>query len=286
MTPKSFSLIGAGRVGNALAVALHQLGWLCHSVVSRRISSARDLSRRLKDPPVATEVNRVAPARWIFVCVSDDALAEVAAKLAESPIDWRGCVVAHTSGRFSVNLLDGLAAGGGTICALHPAVALTGTATDWQKIGSAVFGVEGSDAALLEAKGLLDELGAGMVRVPAEGKVAYHLACVMVSNYLVTLHHLARVIAGSAEPAMQKLLMHLSRDTLSNLVDHSPAEALTGPMRRGDVGTIAAHLDLLRMKYPELSPLYKELGRHTLELAKHSLKNDGIVQELERLFQK
>lgn len=285
--PKTFSVIGAGRVGKALSVALLKKGWACQSVISRRVSSATELARILNNPPAATDLRELVGAQWVFVCCPDDVLPAIANSLARLPLAWKDLVVAHTSGSVGSEVFSAVAREGALTCSIHPAISLSGAANDWQKISTATFGIEGKEDALVQARALLAELGANVVHIPAGGKVGYHLACVLVSNYLVTLHALALQVAAGAiggSKMLQRLLVELSQDTLANLSTQPPATALTGPIARGDTGTVTAHIEFLKKNFPHLLDLYLSLGKETLACARSTMHHAPIWQELERLF--
>lgn len=282
--PKTFSLIGAGRVGRALALALAHKGWACQSVISRSIRSAGALARMLNEAPASTDLNELAHARWIFVCCPDDALPAIARAIAHVDFDWQDVTVAHTSGSIGSGVFAAPAAKGAKVCSIHPAISLSGAATDWQKLGKAIFAIEGEPEALTQTRLLIEELGARAFDIPAGGKPAYHLACVLVSNYLVTLHGSAMQIAGGENKMLQQLLVELSRDTLANLSARSPAAALTGPIARGDAGTVAAHLEFLEKDFPDLCDLYLVLGRETLKHVQHTSAEATKWQELARIL--
>jgi len=281
---KNFSLIGAGKVGRALATALYKKGWQCNSVVSRRRSTAEDVARVVKAGTASDEARRLIAARWIFVCTPDDVLPEIASSLAGLEIAWKDINLAHTSGSVTSEVFRAVRVKGAKVCSLHPAISLAGTPDDWQKICNAVFGIEGGEESLVQARELLHELGASAMTIPSGQKTAYHLACVLASNYLVTLHAVARQILQEAtmqETELRKLLVQLSQDTLRNLSTQTPANALTGPIARGDAGTVAAHVELLKNNFPSLAELYVALGRETLKL---SNLPPSTAQEFEKLF--
>ena len=227
MNQKSFSVIGAGRVGRALSMALYKRGWTCGSVISRRESSALELARLLNHPPASAAVGDLVAATWIFVCSPDDTLPFLANALAALPMPWNELNVAHTSGSAGAEIFEALAKRGAKVCSLHPATSLSGAADDWRKIGKAMFGIEGGEDALSRARELVHELGATSVTVPPGQKIAYHLACVVVSNYLVTLQAAALQVASGAgaEKVFRHLLLQLSHDTLNNLSTRAPASA-------------------------------------------------------------
>jgi len=267
---KDFSVIGAGRVGQSFAMALHNRGWSCNSVISRSRVPAIDLARRVNAAVVADDVQRLQPASWIFVCTPDDVVPAVAASLAGLHIGWRGINLAHTSGSISSSIFAPVAAAGARVSSLHPAVSFSGAADDWKKFHGAIFGIEAPDTALEAVRELVHELGASAVTIPAGQKTAYHLACVLASNYLVTLHSLAQQICRESttdEARLRTLLVQLSQDTLTSLSAQAPAQVLTGPIMRGDAGTVAAHLELLRSTFPHLVEIYVALGKETLKLA-------------------
>ena len=270
-----FALIGAGRVGRALAEALFHRGWKCVAVISRHQEQARILAARVEAAVAEEQLSRL-PENFshLFICTPDDQLSAISSQLHQLHRQWDHIFIAHTSGTHSSLILQPLAERGASVASLHPAMSFTGAAGEWQKLigGLAApvgFALEGDAAAQSSGRKVLAVLEASYILLSPEQKTLYHVACVLVANYLVTLHAQAEALlqrAGVTEG--RALLQNLSRTVLDNLAVQPTAAALTGPIARGETSVIEAHLRLLIEQFPSMLPLYRELGKATLELAR------------------
>src|SRR4051794_6966611 len=260
-------VIGAGRVGAALASSLRRAG---HEIVAAAGES--DASRgRIADllPGVAvakpTAVARAADV--LLLTVPDDMLANVVVSLVGAGAIREGQYVVHTSGRHGLSVLAPAREIGARTVALHPAMTFTGTAVDLDRLDGCVFGLtaETPDRAFAEA--LVADLGGTSMWVPEEMRTLYHAGLAHGSNHLVTLVTEAMEIlaaAGAADPAAT--LRPLLTAALDNALAQGDA-ALTGPIVRGDAGTVAAHLEDIAANAPHTLPSYVAMARATLERA-------------------
>jgi len=261
-------VIGAGRVGTALAALLYERGYTVAAVYSRSPTSAATLAHRVGAAAAQSAVAAAQEADLILLTVSDDAVAEVAAALVGH--DLRGRGVAHTSGALSASVLDPLRAAGASVGSLHPVYPFAARGADTSLAGVA-FAVEATDEPL---RGWLIDavatLGGYVLNIPPGGKPVYHAALVLMSNYTVTLYALAlRLLTGlgADEAACQQALNALLSATAVNLSALGVPDALTGPIVRADRRTIAAHLDALEQTNADTAHVYRLLGRLTLPLA-------------------
>ena len=236
-------VVGAGRVGAVLGAALRSAG---HEVVAVSAVSEASLDRAellLPDVPVRPVPEVVAEAQLVVLAVPDDALTDLVSGLHATGA-WRpGQLVAHTSGR------HGLApfAGSGDLLpmAIHPAMTFTGTSVDLARLAECCFGITTPEELRPVAEALVVEMGGEPVWVPEEARGRYHAALAHGSNHLVTLVAQAMEILRSAgiEPA-DRVLRPLLQASLDNALSSGDG-ALTGPVARGDAGTVTAHLDEL-----------------------------------------
>lgn len=261
-------LISAGRVGGVLGAALARRG---HRVVAAAgISAAArariaDLLPGTANRP-ADEVARAA-ADLLLLAVPDDALAGVVAGLAGTGVLRPGQVVLHTSGAHGLAVLAPAAAAGARPLALHPAMTFTGTAADLDRLPGISYGVTAPPELRAFATRLVAELGGVPEWLAEAARPLYHAALAHGANHLVTLVNEASDRlrdAGVAQPA--KVLGPLLRAALENALLLGDA-ALTGPVSRGDAGTVARHLDQLAAVAPESIPSYLALGRRTADRA-------------------
>jgi predicted short-subunit dehydrogenase-like oxidoreductase (DUF2520 family) len=264
----TIGIIGAGRVGAVLGAALRAAGH--HVVAASGVSDAARarISRMLPDAAhlPADAVARAA-TDLLLVAVPDDALGPLVAGLAETGALRPGQVVAHTSGAHGVAVLAPAAAVGARTLALHPAMTFTGTPADLSRLAGISYGVTAPADLKRFAERLVTDLGGKPEWVAETDRALYHAALVHGANHLVTLVNeaLDRLRdAGVVYP--EKVLEPLLRASLDNALRLGD-EALTGPVSRGDAGTIARHLDRLTATSPESVPSYLALARRTADRA-------------------
>jgi predicted short-subunit dehydrogenase-like oxidoreductase (DUF2520 family) len=261
-------VIGAGRVGAVLGAALRRAG---HQVVAASGVSAAAKARIADLLPEALNLPADAVARaaadLLIVAVPDDALAGVVMGLAETGALRPGQVVAHTSGAHGLAVLEPVRAVGAHPLALHPAMTFTGTAADLPRLAGTSYGITAPAELKRFAEGLVADLG-GTPEWVAEGdRALYHAALAHGANHLVTLVNeaLDRLRdAGVVYP--EKVLGPLLQASLDNALRLGDA-ALTGPVSRGDAGTVARHVETLEATAPESVPSYLALARRTADRA-------------------
>jgi predicted short-subunit dehydrogenase-like oxidoreductase (DUF2520 family) len=260
-------VVGAGRVGAVLAASLRRAG---HEIVAAAGES--DASRgRIADllPGVPggkpTAVARAADV--LLLTVPDDMLANVVVSLVGAGAIREGQYVVHTSGRHGLAVLEPARAVGARTVALHPAMTFTGTEVDIDRLRGCVFGLTAEPAERSFAESLVADLGGTAMWVPEEMRTLYHAGLAHGSNHLVTLVTEAMEIlsaAGASDPA--GALRPLLTAALDNALSQGDA-ALTGPIVRGDAGTVAAHLEDIAANAPQTLPSYVAMARATLERA-------------------
>lgn len=260
-------VVGAGRVGAVLGAALASAGHriVAASGVSR--PSRRRLEALLPEVPVlpADEVARTPGL--VLLTVPDDALPDLVQGLAATHTVQPGTLVAHTSGRHGLAVLEPLTRQGALPLALHPVMTFTGTEVDLQRLAGACFGVTAPEALRPVAEVLVIEMGAEPVWIPEESRALYHAALATGANHLVTLVAESADLlhrAGVENPG--RMLGPLLGAALDNALRSGDA-ALTGPVARGDAGTVAAHLRALTQAAPEAVSSYVAMARLTADRA-------------------
>ncbi|MFS0718380.1 DUF2520 domain-containing protein [Arthrobacter sp. 1P04PC] len=239
-------IIGAGKVGAVLGAALRAAE---HAVVG--VSAVSEASRERADTllpgvPILEIQDIVERAELVLLAVPDDALGPLVDGLAKLGAWQPGQLVAHTSGRFGVGILHPVRAAGAVPLALHPAMTFTGMSLDLTRLLDCTFGVTADPAMLPIAQALVVEMGAEPVAIAEGDRPLYHAALAHGSNHLVTLVAQAAEMlreVGVEEPG--RMLGPLLRASLENALA-SGESALTGPVARGDAGTVAAHAEALR----------------------------------------
>ena len=260
-------IIGAGRVGAVLGAALAAAG---HDVVAASglsAASAERATRLLPGVPLRPADEVVAAADLVVLAVPDDTLSGLVAGLAETGA-WRaGQLTFHTSGAHGLAVLTPAERAGVLPLALHPAMTFSGALEDTDRLPGAPFGVTSRDEHRAVAETLVLEMGGEPFFVAEDDRRLYHAALVTGANHLVTLVAEAADLlrtAGVADPA--RVLGPLLTAALDNGLRRGD-RGLTGPVSRGDVGTVAAHLQTLTDRAPSAVDAYVALARRTTERA-------------------
>lgn len=263
-TTLKVGVVGAGRVGAVLASALRAAG---HDVVAAAGESDASRGRIAALLPGVEVAKPSAVARacdLLLLAVPDDALHNVVSMLAASGALRPGQYVAHTSGRHGLAVLAPAAEIGARPVALHPAMTFTGTAVDLPRLGGCVFGVTAHEDERAVTEQLVADLGGRAMWVPEERRTLYHAGLAHGANHMVTVVTEAMEMlraAGADDPA--STLRPLLEAALDNSL-RSGDSALTGPIVRGDVETVSAHLGEIRAYAPQTLSSYVSLARATL----------------------
>lgn len=277
------AIIGAGSLGVGLAVLLSRKGYLL-SLGSRNPKQAKAALKSLSLPEhmniaVVSPKNAVKGADLSVLCVTDLAIAEVCSDLLTN--FEPESVICHCSGSLDSLVLESAAEQGLHVCSAHPlnsfpsrAAACALFANDHHN--TPVF-CEGDQTALMVIQQIFSNAGFSTQQISRESKPLYHAASVLACNYLTVLMDCslqAGAAAGLDRGPFWKALKPLIETTLVN-IDHSGTEhALSGPIARGDVATVAGHVKALSEVSEQLANSYRQLGKQTVELAKRSNRLD------------
>ena len=283
----TIGFIGAGTTGTALAVRLAQRGYHVTAAASRSLASTEKLAAKMSGCQACKTAQEVADkAQLVFITTPDDAISEVAAK-----VQWHSEQnVVHCSGAHSVNILESVKRHGAMTGCFHPLQTFASVEQAVDNIPGSTFAIEAEEPLLTTLKDMATALEGEWVTLNAEDKVLYHAAAVFACNYLVTLVKLATDFwqsFGVSQAQATKFLMPLLRGTLSNIENVGLPDCLTGPIARGDLGTIGRHLTALKEENPSLIEIYKELGLQTIPIALAKGKIDSQqVEEMKGLLQR
>ncbi|SCK45185.1 Predicted oxidoreductase, contains short-chain dehydrogenase (SDR) and DUF2520 domains [Streptomyces sp. WMMB 714] len=260
-------VVGTGRVGPALAAALRLAGHrpVAASGVSER--SRRRAAELLPGVPLVDPAEVLARADLVLLTVPDDALPGLVAGLAETGAVRQGQLVAHTSGRYGTAVLRPALRAGGLPLALHPVMTFTGTPVDVQRLAGCSFGVTAPEELRLAAQALVIEMGGEPEWIAEEARPLYHAALAIGANHLVTLVNQAmELLRTSGVEAPDRMLGPLLGAALDNALRSGDA-ALTGPVARGDAGTVSAHITELGDHAPRMVAGYLAMARATADRA-------------------
>ncbi len=277
--------IGAGTVGTALAMGLDARGYQVVAVYSRSRTSSEKLASGISGCRVVESSQALAEAaELVFITTPDDAIGEVA-----SEIQWHsGQSVAHCSGADSTEVLEPARASGAQVGAFHPLQTFASVQQAIENIPGSTFAIEAEEPLLTYLKEMAETLDGQYIELEASDKVVYHAAAVIACNYLVTLVKLAtdlwQTFDVPVEQASQALLP-LLKGTIHNIETVGIPQCLTGPIARGDAGTIRKHIEALEKAAPNVLPTYLELGRQTVPVALAKGKiNEQQAEELLTIF--
>ncbi len=260
-------IVGGGAVGTALGVALTRAGWPVFAVASRdperreRFSALVDGARGFAEAQALIE-----EVEFIILAVPDDALEP----LARSVRLYSGQAMVHTSGALGAEVLDPAMAAGTQAGAFHPLVAFADLERAVAALRGATVAIEGDDQLAELLAGMADAVGATAVRLAQGSKAAYHAAAVLAAGgFVALLDAIAELgaVAGLDEAGALEVYGPLIEGTLGNARALGIRAALTGPMTRGDVGTLEAHLAALRAHAPSVLPLYVAAGHREVAMA-------------------
>ncbi|MGA2671291.1 MAG: DUF2520 domain-containing protein [Dehalococcoidia bacterium] len=259
--------IGAGTTGTALAVRLSQKGWPVVAVSSRTLSSAQRLAKRVSNCQVCHTAQELADvAEMVFITTPDDVIAQVC-----SEVRWhKGQSIVHCSGAHSIDILEPAKKLGAAVGSFHPLQTFADVDQAIANLPGSTFALEAEEPLLSTLKELTQLLNGSWVKLKPGDKVLYHAAAVFACNYLVTLVKLALDLwqdFGVSSQEATKALLPLLRGTLNNIDNIGLPNCLTGPVARGDLGTIERHLSALEARSPSLLTTYKELGLQTIPIA-------------------
>jgi predicted short-subunit dehydrogenase-like oxidoreductase (DUF2520 family) len=283
-------VVGAGKVGAVLGAALRAAG---HAVVGVSAVSAASRERAgnlLPGVPVLAIPEVIERAELVLLAVPDDALPELVSGLAGTGAWQPGQLVVHTSGRHGTGVLAPARAMGAIPLAIHPAMTFTGMSLDLTRLTDCAFGVTADRPVLPIAQALVVEMGAEPVVIEERDRPLYHAALAHASNHLVTIAaQSAQLLAAAGVEQPDRLLGPLMRAALENALASGEA-ALTGPVARGDTGTVRVHRDaLVRFEVEtgatDIRQAYEELARATAKraLARGLLKDSQATAILDIL---
>lgn len=271
------SIIGSGRLGTTLAVALAHRSYSIQSLVARRVQNARKAARLLDDEVqvlAAKELRSLQPAEVFLITVPDDQIVAVASELSHLELT---ATAFHTSGALSSDVLAPLRKRGWHTGSIHPLISVSHTGVP---LDGGYWSVEGDKSAVRLGKAIVRDLGGKSFSIRSEDKPLYHAAAVMVSGNVVALFDVALEMlaeCGLERTTARNILLPLIASTVRNLETKDTAESLTGTFSRGDLETVKRHLAALE-RNPAALELYRLLGKRSLKLTR---KHPQITQILD-----
>ncbi len=290
----SISIVGAGRLGGALAIALQSSGYPIMALVARHRQKARKAAALLTytklQPRVlaANQLMNLGHSELILIATPDDAIEETARKLATLWVKQPRRTVLHTSGALSSDVLAPLAEVGFQTGSIHPLVSISEPVSGAEALRGAFYCLEGTGRAKALAERIVRDLGGHSFSIKPQSKALYHAAAVMASPHVTALFELATEMlaaCGLSKRNAQRVLMPLLESTVNNLKTSNSQKALTGTFARGDVATVRRHLAALSRKdLAEALELYRLLGLRSVQLAKKNGLEPQLLDQIRKLL--
>ena len=280
------AIVGPGKVGTAIGVLAAKAGWTVVAVGGRDAGRAAQSAKAIgPNVRACTPAQAAGAAGLVLLTVGDDDIAAACKELA--PAFRGGAIVAHCSGVLGSEVLAPARSHGCRVGSMHPLQTFPSLQAAIKDLPGAYCFIEGDAEAAEALHRLAEDLGAHPVPIASTAKAVYHAAAVMACNYLTALMDAAIAMcnqAGIDEPTARKALGPLARATLDNILAEGTAQALTGPIARGDQQTIQRHLGAL-MEQADLLEVYRALGRWTVALAvRKGTINSSKAAALRRLL--
>lgn len=290
---KKIAIIGAGRVGGAIGHLLAKAGFAVTAVACRTVASAEKAQAFVGTGEALTDPAKAAAAAdIIFITTPDGAIRSVCERIAEAKGFRQGSLVIHTSGAHTLDLLDSVKNAGAHRAVLHPLQSLPAMEQGANNIPGSFFRVEADPEALTAARELVQALGGIELAMPKwrsdrQSAALYHAGAVAVSNYFVALIDYGlrfyQALGADKQQSLQAVLP-LIKGTLANIEALGTTQALTGPIIRGDVETVKGHIDAMQERLPDLLPLYRELAKQTITVARERGLDEKKAAELQKLL--
>ncbi|MGI8641617.1 MAG: Rossmann-like and DUF2520 domain-containing protein [Pyrinomonadaceae bacterium] len=281
------SIIGIGRLGGALAIALAKKGYEIENLVARKKENAGKIAGFIVPKPkilLSEKLNKIT-SDIIFITTQDFEIENVADSLAQNL--QNKTFVFHTSGSLSSEILSKLKEISCKIGSIHPLVSISDAVLGAERFKDAYFCVEGDDEAVKIAKEIVENLGGKSFSIETKYKTLYHASAVTACGHLVALIDVAIEMltkCGLDEKNAREILLPLIKSTIENLSEQTTAAALTGTFARADVETLEKHLEVLRENVStEALEVYLQLGNRSAHLAQEQGAN---AEKLEKMREK
>ena len=267
---QNVTIVGAGKVGGALAIALSRIGYRIDELIVRRSQTATALKKKyLADTKISVWPNvEQIPSKIILITTGDPEIEAVANYLR--PLAQKGQVVFHTSGSLSSSALLILKSAGCDTGSLHPLVSVSDAVRGAKLFKDSYFCIEGTPSAVRTGKQIVRFLGGKSFTIDADKKSLYHAAAVMSAGHVTSLFDVAVEAlekCGISQPEARKILFPLLASTAENLRHQTPEKALTGSFARLDQAAFESHISALqKIGNKEILGLYIALGERSLDI--------------------
>lgn len=275
---QSIALIGPGRVGCAVSKCLHEAGYPITAVIGRNRQRAAEACKFIGCSPdlASAQLTDGATAHIVLLAVPDDQIRTVALRFQAVANISKQTTLIHFSGFHPAEIMRRQGSPV-ALLSLHPLFPFADRQKAFEQLHQAPCAIEGDNPQILAlGEELVNAMGGSFFTIAGNKKKLYHAAACIASNYLVTLLAAARdllIRCGIEADQTMPLLLPLVQAALDNVKDLGCEQGLTGPIVRGDIGTVTEHIQALQNGAPELLALYLQMGENTT----------GVVEKSDRL---
>jgi predicted short-subunit dehydrogenase-like oxidoreductase (DUF2520 family) len=282
----NFAIIGAGMVGTAIGCLLKKAGYKIVAIADKSAAALRRAQSYTGGKTCRKPQEVLRDADCILITTPDDIISSVCKYIALSPL-IKGKYIFHMSGAGGLDLLEPAKKAGAMVASIHPLQSFSSIDNAIQSIPSSYFGITAEAKAKTKAKAIVLALRGKPIYISSQQKTLYHAAACVASNYLVSLLNVVESIyqsIGISEKDAKKAYLPLIYGSLKNIELSGSIQALTGPIARGDSGTIQKHVDAINTHLPQYASLYASLGLATVNLARKkgtlNLKQAKIISDI------
>jgi predicted short-subunit dehydrogenase-like oxidoreductase (DUF2520 family) len=280
----TIAILGLGKVGTAVGFLLRQAGYRIVAVAGRSTAALNAGVVYTGGRPYLNYSDAALQANCIIITTSDDAIAYVCKKISSEGSIKPGTRVIHMSGAGGLDLLESAHDAGAHVASIHPLQSFPDVEGAIKNIPGSTFGITSEDEIKEWSVQMVRDLGGIPFFISDADKPLYHAAACIASNYLTTLIHMVEEIyqsLGLSRENTIRAIWPLVMGTIANIETKGTVQALTGPVARGDAGTIKKHAEALRNKLPALLPAYSALGILTTDVG---LKKKTLSPETAQLI--
>lgn len=287
----SLSIIGCGNAAGTLGHLWQQAGvFSIEGILNRSLDSGRRAAAFIGAGTAVGTIDALPASDIYLVGTPDKTIDTICSQLAGSGNLRKESAVFHLSGALASSVLDSARQVGAAIASIHPVKSFADPANSANSFTGTWCGCEGDAAALKALKPAFEAIGARLFDIDAEHKSLYHAASVIACNYLVALEEVSlQTFEQAGVPRLQamQILEPILHGTVDNIVKLDSADALTGPIARGDTEIVEKQLEALKTWKPEIAELYKQLGRVTTDLSeKQGHAPEPALARIRELFEK
>lgn len=279
------SIIGVGRVGGAIALALSKKVFEIENLITRTAENAKKIVDELNQNPQIKSLSEIEnfKSEIIFITTQDSEIQNVVKELKNKKIN-PNTYIFHTSGSISSNILSDLKINQCKIGSIHPLVSISDSIIGVKRFVDAYFCIEGENDAVELAEEIVKNLGGKSFSIETKYKSLYHASAVTACGHVVALIDISMEMlakCGLDKETSKEVLMPLIKSTVENLSEQTNSEALTGTFARADVETFEKHIETINANTSdEVLETYLNLGNRSLKLAKEQGVSDEKLAKM------